>query len=54
MNPEPISESHSGNSSDGSVSPSSSTGTSRSGPMTCIGSIGMWTAAANSCSLVPK
>ena len=54
MNPAPSSESHSGNNIDGSRWPSSSTGTSRNGPMTSIGSIGMRTAAANSCSLVPK
>ena len=41
MNPSPSSESHSGNSIDGTTRPSSSTGVSRSGPMTAIGSIGI-------------
>jgi hypothetical protein len=50
----PISESHSANNIDGMRWPSSSMGTSRKGPITSIGLIGMWTAAANNCSLVPK
>ena len=54
MNPFPISESHSGNRIDGKTRPISSTGISRSGPMTDIGSMGMWIAAANNCVLVPK
>ncbi len=52
--PLPISESHSGNRIDGRVCPICSTGTSFSFPITVIGSMGMWIAAANSCVLVPK